>query len=291
MSLRSWLFVPGDSDRKLVKSEGVAADALIFDLEDSVAPEQKREARRRVREYLASRTERPAELWVRINTLDGPLALDDLVEVLAGQPAGIVLPKIRGPRDVIMLGHYLDALEAQNGIDPGRTRILPVATEVPEAIFRLGDYANCGRRLFALTWGAEDLSTAVGATSNQDATGAWTSPFQLARSLCLFGANAAGVAAIDTIHANVRDMSGLRTVCEAARRDGFAGKVAIHPDQVAMINESFTPSEHEIASARRVVDLFAANPGVAALMLDGRMVDIPHLRQAEAILAKAARFA
>jgi citrate lyase subunit beta/citryl-CoA lyase len=290
VSLRSWLFVPGDSDRKLMKSEAVAADALIFDLEDSVAPEQKREARRRVREYLASRRERPAELWVRINALDGPLALDDLVEILGGQPAGIVLPKVRGPRDVIMLGHYLDALEAQHGIDSGSTRILPVTTEIPEAIFRLGDYTSCGRRLFALTWGAEDLSTATGAISNQDATGGWTSPFQLARSLCLFGAHAAGVAAIDTIHANVRDISGLRTVCEAARRDGFSGKVAVHPDQVAVINESFTPSEHETAGARRIVDLFAANPGVAALMLDGRMVDIPHLRQAEAILAKAARF-
>lgn len=291
MSLRSLLFVPGDSDRKLVKSEGVVADALILDLEDSVAPEQKCAARSRVRDYLASRTDRPAELWVRINGLDGPLALDDLVEVLAGKPAGIVLPKVRGPRDVIMLGHYLDALEAQHGIEQGSTRILPVATEVPGAIFRLGDYDSCGRRLFGLTWGAEDLSTAVGAISNQDATGAWTAPFQLARTLCLFGASAAGVAAFDTIHVDVRDLSGLRTVCEAARRDGFAGKVAIHPDQVAVINESFTPSEHEIASARRVADLFGANPGIAALMLDGRMVDIPHLRQAEAILARAARFA
>lgn len=289
MTARSLLFVPGDSDRKLARSEGVPADVLILDLEDSVAAEHKAMARFRVREFLAARSRHSTQLWVRINPLSDLHTLEDLVEVMAGRPDGIVLPKVRGANEVIVLGHYLDALEAQHGIKTGRTRILPVATETPAAMFALGDYRGCGPRLYGLTWGAEDLSTALGATTNRDAQGNWTAPYELARSLCLLAAGAAGVVAIDTVYTAIRDVEGLRATCTEARRDGFAGKVAIHPEQVAIINEGFTPSDAELAQARRVVELFAANPGVAALALDGRMLDIPHLRQAEAILARGGR--
>ncbi len=288
MSLRSYLFVPGDSDRKLAKSAGASADALILDLEDSVTPAQKPAARARVREFLLAHPRRPTtQLWVRINPLDTPDALADLAALIAAQPDGIVQPKTRCADDVTRLGHYLDAFEAQHNLEAGKIRILPVATETPEALFSLGDFRRCGPRLLGLTWGAEDLSTAIGATSNQEADGRWTQPFQLARSLCLFGANAAGVAAVDTLYADIRNPAGLRSVCQQASRDGFVGKLAIHPDQVAIINECFLPSAAELEHAAAVVALFAANPGVAALTLAGRMVDIPHLRQAQRILARA----
>ena len=181
----------------------------------------------------------------------------------------------------------LEELESRHGIAAGAIRILPIATETPEAVFALGGYARCGARLYGLTWGAEDLSAAVGASANRDAQGHWTAPYQLARSLCLFGARAAGVAAIDTLHADFRDDAGLRASCAEARRDGFTGKLAIHPEQVGVINECFMPSAAEVEEARRIVALFAANPGVAALALDGRMLDLPHLRLAQGTLARA----
>jgi citrate lyase subunit beta/citryl-CoA lyase len=187
---------------------------------------------------------------------------------------------------VIQLGYYLDAFEQQNGVEQGRISILPVATETPESLFSLGDFIRCGRRLYALTWGAEDLSAAIGASDNKEADGSWTQPYKLARSLCLFAAHAAGVEAIDTLYADFRDSAGLRAACANARRDGFGGKIAIHPDQVPVINECFTASAQEIDHAKRVVALFAQNPGVAALSLDGKMIDIPHLRQAEKTLAR-----
>jgi citrate lyase subunit beta/citryl-CoA lyase len=290
MSARSLLFVPGDSEKKLARSESAKADILILDLEDSVTPAQKPAARGRVREFLAAhpvRTE--TQLWVRINPLETPEALQDLAAVVAMCPDGIVQPKTRAPADLIRLGHYLDALEAASGLAAGGIRILPVATETPEAIFSLGGFATCGPRLYGLTWGAEDLGAAVGAITNKQPDGAWTQPYQLARSLCLFGANAAGVAAIDTLFGDIRDLEGLRRSCAEGRRDGFTGKIAIHPDQVAVINESFVPSEAELAHAARVVALFRENPGVAALSLDGQMLDIPHLRQAERTLGRARR--
>ena len=287
MSARSLLFVPGDSDRKIAKSEGCAADIVILDLEDAVAPAQMAAARGRVSEYLAAHPRRAVtELWVRINPLATPEALADLAAVVAARPDGILQPKTRGPEDVIRLGFYLDPFEQQHGLTPGRIRILPVATETPEAIFTLGGFARCGPCLYGLTWGAEDLSTAIGATGNKEANGNWTQPFRLARSLCLFGASVAGVAAIDTLSVNFRDPVGLAAACTEASRDGFTGKIAIHPDQVAVINEGFTPSSAEIAHAQRIVALFAGNPGVAAMSLDGNMVDIPHLRQAEKTLAR-----
>jgi citrate lyase subunit beta/citryl-CoA lyase len=286
---RSLLFVPGDSDRKIARSATTAADLIILDLEDSVAPAHKGAARERVRAHLLSLAERPvSQLWVRINPLETPAAALDLAAVIRARPDGIVQPKVRGPEDVLQLAQLLQGEEQRHGLPPGRIRILPIATETPEAVFTLGQYGRGGSRLQGLTWGAEDLASALGATANQEADGAWTAPYQLVRSLCLFGASAAGVPAFDTLHADLRDTAGLRTACARAHRDGFAGKLAIHPDQVPVINELFTPSATEIAHAQRVVDLFAGHPGVATLPLDGRMLDIPHLKQARRILARAA---
>lgn len=289
MRLRSLLFVPADSARKLAKSEAVPADALILDLEDSVAPENKAAARRMAGDFLSAHAQdRHQQLWVRINPLDQPAALEDLAVIMHGRPDGIVQPKTRSPDDVLLLGQHLEKFEKDLGIETGSTRILPVATEMPVAIFSLGEYVRCDQRLAGLTWGAEDLSAAVGALVNKDREGNWTSPFQLVRNLCLFAAHAAGVTAIDTIYADFRDLEGLRASCDEARRDGFSGKLAIHPDQVAVINSAFTPSEEEITQARRIVELFAASPTQAVLSLDGVMLDIPHLKQARNILAMAA---
>ncbi len=289
MSARSLLFVPGDSDRKLAKAAESGADLIILDLEDAVAPEHKAAARARVAAWFAARTTgRATRCWVRINPLDSPESALDLDAVVAARPDGIVQPKTRSAEDVIRLVRRLDELEAGHGLAAGAIRILPIATETPAAMFALGGYAQCGARLYGLTWGAEDLSAAVGATATRNADGAWTAPYQLARSLCLFGAKAAGVAAIDTLHADFRDHAGLRASCAEARRDGFTGKLAIHPDQVGIINECFMPSAAELEQARRIVALFAANPGVAALALDGRMLDLPHLRLAQGTLARAA---
>lgn len=288
MILRSLLFIPADSERKLSKSETVPADALILDLEDSVAPENKAVARKLAGDFLSEHAEgRHKQLWVRINPVIQPAALEDLAGIMHGRPDGIVQPKPRSPDDVLLLGQHLEIFEKDLGFETGSTRILPLTTETPEAIFSLGQYVRCDLRLAGLTWGAEDLGTALGALTNKDMEGNWTSPFQLARNLCLFAAHAAGVAAIDTIYADFRDPEGLRASCDEARRDGFSGKLAIHPDQVAIINSAFTPSEEEIIQARRIVDLFAANPGAAVLSLNGVMLDIPHLKQARNILAMA----
>lgn len=288
MSDRSLLFVPGDSDRKLAKGAASGADALILDLEDSVASDQKAAARARVREYLlAYPAHRAAKLWVRINPLDTPLGFADLAAVVAARPDGIMQPKTCGVRDVRTLSQRLEELEREAGLTVGAIGILPVATETPRAMFSLGEYVDAGARLRALTWGAEDLSAAVGATTNKQPDGRWTQPYQLARALTLFAAAAAGVAAIDTLFADFRDEAGLRSSCAEARRDGFRGKLAIHPDQVRVINECFVPTAAEVAHAERVVGLFRDNPGVAALSLDGAMIDIPHLRQAEGILERA----
>jgi len=281
MTLRSMLFVPGDSEKKLAKSEGVSADALILDLEDSVAPENKTKARGLVCEFLAAHAhERKQQIWVRINPIDQAEAGADLGAVIRARPDGIIQPKTRSPERI---GTY----EMEHEIPVGSTRILPIATETPEALFSLGDYVRCDKRLAGLTWGAEDLSAAVGALDNKDTDGNWTQPYQLARSLCLFAAHAAGVEAIDTLYANIRDADGLHASCREARRDGFGGKLAIHPAQVDVINEAFTPDADEIAHALRIVELFEANPGVGTLALDGVMLDMPHLKQARRILAMA----
>ena len=289
MTIRSLLFVPGDSDKKLSKALDLGADILVLDLEDAVAPSEKPSARIRVREFLAAHQNHTSALWIRINPIQTVDALADLTGIISGRPAGIIQPKTRSASDLVQLGHYLDALEYENGVPAGHTRIIPVATETPAALFAIGNLSSSGPRLRALTWGAEDLSAAVCATDNKDENGAWTPPYQIARSLCLFAARAAAVEPIDTLFADFRNPNGLKRVCAEARRDGFVGKIAIHPDQVDIINQSFSPSPQEIDHALRIVELFKANPGVAALSMDGRMVDIPHLQRAESILARARR--
>ena len=290
--MRSLLFVPGDSEKKLARADAIAADVLILDLEDSVVPERKAAARGLVREYLAARGDnRRQQLWVRINPLDHAESGADLGAVMPVRPDGIVLPKTRSPEDIDTLGHRIGHYEAEYDMQVGSTRVLPVATETPQALFSLGEYARCGKRLAGITWGAEDLAAAVGASANREADGRWTSPYQLVRSLSLFAAHAAGVEAIDTLWANFRDPEGLEASCAEARRDGFSGKLAIHPDQVEVINRSFTPSAEEVERARRIVELFEANPGAGTLALDGSMLDLPHLRQARRILALAAAVA
>jgi len=274
--LRSLLFVPGDRAERMVKALGLGADALILDLEDSVALAGKDAARAHVAAFLAEPRTMP--LFVRINPLDSGLADDDLAAVLSANPDGIVLPKAEGAAS-------LAALDAKLG---GAIAILPIATETPAAIFALGSYGGVTDRLVGLTWGAEDLPAAIGAATSREADGSYTAPYQLARSLTLFGAHAAGVAAIETVYPDFRDLDGLAAYAARGRRDGFTGMMAIHPSQVAVINAAFTPSAEERAKAQAIVDLFAANPGAGALQLDGRMVDAPHLKAAKAVLALAA---
>lgn len=286
MKLRSLLFVPGDSEAKIAKSAGVAADVIVFDLEDSVAPLRRPEARKLVLEHLeANRDNRQSLLYVRINPLDTPDALADLEAIMPGTPDGIVLPKSCGVDDVAELSVVLDQFEAALGMPPESTRIIPVATETPAAMFVLGSYVLAGPRLAGITWGAEDLSAAVGATGYKE-HGEWTAPYQLARSLCLFAAAAAEVAPIDTLYTDFRDEAGLTEAAQRARRDGFTGMLAIHPAQVPIINAAFTPTAEEIAHAEAVVAVFAANPEAGVASLDGKMLDRPHLVQAQKILAR-----
>ena len=288
LPIRSFLFIPGDSEKKLGKVDGVAADAFIFDLEDAVAVARKPVAREMVPAFIKERprAERKSQLWVRVNPLDTPWTLEDLAAIVPVAPDGIMLPKVNGPEDVAQVSHYLSALEAASGVEQGSIRILPVATETAVSPFRLGDYAAAGlTRLYGLTWGAEDLSSAIGASGNTDANGEWTHTYKMVRSLCLLGAHAAGGEAVDTLYVDFRDPDGLRASCKAARAEGFSGRVAIHPAQVDIINESFSPSADEVDFARRVIDLFAANPDAGTLGLDGKMLDIPHLKQAERTLA------
>ena len=276
MRLRSLLFVPGDRPERMIKALGLGADALILDLEDSVAPGAKAAARAHVTAFLAE--PRTVPLFVRINPLDSGLADDDLAGVLPGKPDGIMLPKAEGAAS-------LAALDAKLS---GDIAILPIATETPAAIFTLGSYGGVTDRLVGLTWGAEDLPAAIGAATSREADGSYTAPYQLARSLTLFGAHAAGVPAIETVYPDFRDLDGLAAYAARGRRDGFTGMMAIHPSQVPVINAAFTPSAEERAEAQAIVDLFAANPGAGALQLDGKMVDAPHLKAAKALLALAA---
>lgn len=287
---RSWLFIPGDSEKKLAKADSCGADALILDLEDSVAADRKPAARDLVAAFLAERpvTTRTSQLWVRINPLDSAETLADLKSIIGMQPDGIMQPKTNTPGCVRTLSHYLDAFEAQHDLAAGQTRIVPVATETAAAPFHLGDFASAGlTRLAGMTWGAEDLATAVAASTNRDATGEWSFTYRMARSLTLLAAHAAGVQAIDTLHADFRDEDGLRASSRASRSEGFSGRLAIHPAQLPIINESYLPTPDEITQARRIVEAFAANPGAGTIGLDGKMVDIPHLKQAQSILALA----
>ena len=286
--LRSMLFVPADSERKLAKSLGSPADVLILDLEDSVAESRKAGARGTAAAFITANAQQiGARLYVRINPLDSGLAMGDLAAVVVAGLAGIMLPKTRSAADIVHLGHCLDALEARAGIAPGSVQIVPVATETPEAILNMQSFAGPIARLAGVTWGAEDLSAAIGAVSNRDEDGSYSPLYALANSLCLAAAAAAGVPAIDTLHADFRDSAGLAAACRASRRRGFRGRIAIHPDQVALINEAYSPSEAELVHARRIVDAFAGQPEAGTLSIDGVMIDKPHLTQALRTLASA----
>jgi citrate lyase subunit beta/citryl-CoA lyase len=285
--LRSMLFVPGDSEKKLAKAASTPADALILDLEDAVAVERLETARGMVCEYLLQHPRGQQQAWVRINPLQTDLALKDLAAVMRGRPDGIVLPKPLNARDVIQLDHFLSALETREGIALGSTRIIPVATEVAGALFELNSYAGASPRLAGLTWGAEDLATAVGASTNKDAHGEFDFTFQLARSMCLLAASHAQVQAIDTLTVDFRDTDRLTKDVLRARQSGFTGKLAIHPDQVLPIHAGLAPDAHEVAHAQRIVDAFAQAGGAGAVQLDGKMVDKPHLTQALRLLQLA----
>ena len=279
--LRSLLFVPGDSEKKLTKSTSTSADALILDLEDSVAPERTSIARSMAAEFLKAHSKRTEQqLWVRINPLQTPEALADLVAVMAGKPDGIMLPKPLNAQHAQQLDHYLSALEAREGLTLGSTRIIPVATEVPGAVFDLSSYAGSSPRLLGLTWGAEDLATAVGATSNKDESGEFSFTYKLARSLCLLASAHAQIQAIDTLSVDFKNLQALARDVQGARREGFTGKLAIHPDQVDVINQGFTPSAQEISHAQSIINAFAKASGAGAVQIDGKMVDKPHLTQA-----------
>jgi len=282
MPIRSFLFVPADSERKLARGLESGADALILDLEDSVAAANRPTARKLAREFLEAHGEERVARYVRCNPLASGLALDDLAATVAGRPDGILLPKCV-PEDVRTLDHYLSAFEAAAGHQVGATRIVAIATETPQAVFALGNYAGTSQRLEAITWGAEDLSACLGG-SNRTIDGAYDGPYQLARSLCLLAAAAAEVAALDTIYTDFRDPEGLKAECAAARRSGFTGKMAIHPAQLAAINEAFSTSAAEREWAERVIAAFAANPDAGTLALDGKMIDKPHLVLARRLL-------
>lgn len=293
-ALRSFLFIPGDSEKKFSKADGAGADALILDLEDSVAPARKAIAREMIPAFLKDRPKgkRTSELWVRVNPLDTEFTLADLAAIMAGAPDGLMLPKVNGPDCVRIVSLYLNAFETAHGLALGSTKILPVATETAKAPFELGAYAGAKLdRLYGLTWGAEDLSSAVKASTNLDpATGQWAFTYRMVRSLTLLGAHAAGVEAVDTLYVDFKDPEGLRASCRAARAEGFSGRVAIHPAQVDIINECFAPSPEEIAFAERVIAAFAASPESGTVGLDGKMLDIPHLKQAQGVLAQAAAY-
>jgi citrate lyase subunit beta/citryl-CoA lyase len=289
--MRSLLFVPADGGKKLDKAMASGADALIVDLEDSIAPERKAQARELAAAFLAEALTQPSRprLLVRINGLQTGLADADLDAIVRARPDAIMLPKAEGGAAVIHADAKLTAREAMAGLADGHVKIVAIATETAAALFLAGTYRGASARLSGLTWGAEDLSVDLGAEANRDADGRFLDPYRLARALCLAGAAGAAVPAIDTVFVDFRNDAGLRRECEEARRDGFLGKMAIHPAQVAAINEVFTPGPDAIARAQAIVDAFAAAPGAGAVGIRGVMYDRPHLARATALLARAGR--
>lgn len=290
MAVRSWLFVPGDSEKKLSKAAATGADVIILDLEDSVAFANKARARELTAAWLNTHRAQVTGgkrigRWVRINALDSRLWRDDLVAVLSAAPDGIMLPKSMGPESVQQLAAELYELEGKSGVPAGSTKVLALVSETAQAAISIPAYANAPLpRLAGLTWGAEDLSAAIGATRKRDRHGEWTDTFRFARVQTLLTAHAKGVMAIDTLHADFADEKGLKKAAEAARADGFAGMLAIHPAQVPVINAAFTPSEEELAEARAIVSAFQASPDAGTLQIDRRMIDRPHLKLAQRIL-------
>eukprot|EP01037_Dinobryon_pediforme_P004272 gene4272-4322_t len=285
--MRSLLFVPGDSERKIAKGLASAADALILDLEDAVAPERKAAARALCAEVLAQARGSSKKLVVRINALDTRFALGDMADIVRHAPFGLMVPKCAGAAELERLGFVLDGLEARDGIEPGSTRLLPVATETAGAVLGLVGGARPISRLYGMLWGAEDLAADIGALSNRDEAGGYTTPCVFARTLCLLAARTAGCVPIDAVFTDFRDTEGLRTEALAAARDGFTAKAAIHPDQIDVINAAFTPSAAASERARRIIAAFAAAPESGVVSMDGRMLDRPHLRSAERIIARA----
>ncbi|MBS0276959.1 MAG: CoA ester lyase [Proteobacteria bacterium] len=281
MILRSLLFVPADSEKKLAKSQSSPADALILDLEDSVAGQNRPKARGLVKEFLKDKHSQ--SVWVRINPLGSEDFIRDVESVVGSNPAGLVIPKPDGPQALREIDNHISTREAKAGLHHGDIKLLPVATETPEAVLTLGEYRNPPPRLAAMSWGAEDLSAALGAATNRDENGEFLFVHKMVRAMVLIAAKAAGVDAIETLHADFRDAKGLERVARAAQREGFSGMLAIHPDQVETINAAFTPSSADIEHAKKVVAAFANGAGVAAL--DGKMLDQPHLKQAKHVLA------
>ncbi len=279
MRLRSLLFVPGDRPERFSKAAASGADALILDLEDSVSAANKTKAREAIAAYL-DQPERPVPLFVRINPLDSAFTADDLAAVAGHKPDGIMLPKAEGGASVVELDKRLTALGNSNAL------IFPLATETAAAIFAIGTFGGTPR-LCALSWGAEDLPAAIGAATAREADGSFTPPYELARSLTLFGAHAASVSAIETVFPDIKNTDGLAAYATRGRRDGFTGMMAIHPAQIPIINTAFTPTEDELAHARKIIAAFEAAPEAGVLQIDGKMVDAPHLKQARRILALA----
>lgn len=283
--IRSTLFVPADSEKKLAKAAGAGADALVIDLEDAVLPERKPLARDMMQAYLAGLADR-SHIWVRVNDLGSGELLKDLAKVVPASPTGILLPKIKGPEDVVAVGHYLDALEAEHGLAAGHIRITALVTETPAAMLRLGELVKQAHpRITHVTWGGEDLSSAMGAGDPRTLEGAWRPMYEYARSQCLLLAHALGAEALDTVYVNFKDPEGLRKACLASRYDGFTGRIAIHPDQVAIINESFTPTPAERVLAEQIIDAFKS--GAGAVAIGGKMYDVPHLKAARRLLASS----
>lgn len=287
--MRSLLFVPADSPRKLERALASGADALILDLEDSVAASSKQQGRDGAATFLAThRGPGTPKLIVRVNALDTGLTDADLDAIVPFAPSAIMLPKAQGGTDVQHLSVKLSVREAERGLPADAISIIPIVTETAAAMFQLGSYRNASARLMAITWGAEDLAADIGAETNRFDDATYTPPFALARNLMLFAAASAEVDAIDTVFANFRDSDGFRRECLAARRDGFVAKMAIHPDQVTIINEVFSPQPQEVDKARAIVEAFKANPDAGVLSIAGAMVDRPHLRKAQRLLARLA---
>ncbi|TGQ69878.1 MAG: CoA ester lyase [Mesorhizobium sp.] len=286
--MRSLLFVPGDSERKLKKGFGAGADVVIIDLEDSVAPQNKAAARETAARFIAGhRAQTGSAIYIRVNDLSTGQTDDDLAALIPAKPDGIMLPKSNSGQDVQQLSAKLRLHEAENGLPDGAINILPIITETPAGVLAAASYAGTSARLAGLTWGAEDLSAAIGARTARDERGRYTDVFRFARTMTILAAGAAEVAAIDTVFPNFRDMAAFATECREAERDGFTGKMAIHPDQVPVINAAFTPSAEAVRQSAAIVAAFeaAGNPGVVSI--DGKMYDRPHLRLAERLLARA----
>jgi citrate lyase subunit beta/citryl-CoA lyase len=287
--MRSMLFVPGDRPERFQKAVDSGADAVIFDLEDAVAAEHRGSARQNIRRYLEAAATRAVPLWVRINPIDTEDALADVAAVVAARPDGLVLPKAQRGADVERLDHWLEIEEAREGLPAGSIKVIPMITESAAALLAMSSFAQLPARVVAVTWGAEDLATDLGALANRDAAGRYEPPYVWASSLCLTVAAAAGVLAIDTVDTEIRDVAAVESRARESRRSGYLGKLVIHPAQIAAVHAAFTPSAIEIEEAERIVAAFAAAAGLGALRLDGKLYDRPHLIKAERILAAAGR--